>query len=297
MVNRSPIQLVGYLLRSRKALQYGYRNNIIGSQFARFGTSLGRKLLLKRVPGGFGLLVAPVSITRYFEFQFVEENVLPPFKLCLDLSSPRLFSLYLAAKNDPPRSIKMCNPDAKDIECTRRIAEALHFDCLTFSTESALDLRRQTESYDCIWSISVIEHVAGEYDDSTAIQLMFDALKPGGYLILTVPTDKYFWNEYRPTNYYGTQPRDKQKGFFFQRFYDLDAIKSRLLEPIQRDPKVIRWYGEKQAGTFQNYIERILQGNSWVSLEDPVQIVDHYAEYSSFSSMPGAGVCGLVIEK
>ena len=64
----------------------------------------------------------------------------------------------------------------------------------------ALDLRSALsdgKTYDCIWSLSVVEHIAGQYDDRYAIQAMYKALEPGGRMILTVPVDRLFWDEYR----------------------------------------------------------------------------------------------------
>ena len=292
----SPVRLLLQAKRARAALRYGYENSIVGSDFARFGTSIGKQLLIKRVRGGIGFLLAPVSITRYFEFQFVRESLLTSAIRCLDVSSPRLFSLFTAHQSGSARSIKMCNPDSDDIQRTQIIAEALNLQNMTFSTESVLDLGKQKDTFDCIWSISVVEHISGDYDDCTAAQLMFNALRPGGRLILTVPTDKRFWNEYRSEDYYGTQPRE-DNNYFFQRFYDFEAIKIRLLAPIGMEPTIIRWFGETENGHFHKYIERRLGSNDWVSIEDPYEIVDHYEEYLDFASMPGAGVCGLVIDK
>lgn len=293
---RNPLQLWQLYHRSRAALQYARSQGIPGLEFADYGRSIGKQLLLKRSRNGFGYLITPVSITRYFEFSFTL-NCLPqqPGR-CLDISSPRLFSLYVADKV-PLQSLKIINPDLTDLTQTRKIAVDLGLKRISTEHAAVDILAEKRESYDCTWSISVIEHIAGGYDDTFAVKLMYDALAPGGRLILTMPVDRKHWDEFRETNYYQAHDVKSGRMFFFQRFYTYESIRQRILAPLDKDPVRIQWFGERVSGRFHEYVQRWMRDGQRCTVEDPREIADYYQEYASWAEMPGVGVCGLMIEK
>jgi hypothetical protein len=115
-------------------------------------------------------------------------------------------------------------------------------------------------------------------------------------LIITVPVDRQYWIEYRDQDYYGTQ-REEQGRYFFQRFYDFQAIQERLLAPIGQQSTQIRWFGEIEEGHFHEYIQRWLKDGIDSIVDDPREMVDHYQEFERWQDMPGAGVCGIVVDK
>lgn len=285
-------------IRAWSAARYAGKRDLIGMEFNRFGRSVACRLLRKAsLPGVGGYLLNPVSSTRYFEFPFALSCLSNKPEKCLDVSSPRLFSLYVAEKL-PLQSILMINPDIRDLCHTINIVRRLGVNAIQFKNRGVESLASQCEMYDCIWSISVIEHIEGEYNDTKAIRLMYNALKKGGRLILTFPVDRHFWDEYRDIDPYGTQSKCRNKaGFFFQHFYDKAAIWERLLTPIDREPSAIRWFGETSPGIFAEYIERWTREGYECTVIDPQHIVDHYREFESWEEMPGMGVCGLMIEK
>lgn len=296
-MSRNFISLINLYIRSVRALKYAERRGLTGTEFGNFGRMLGRRLLVKGLPGRKDYLLNPVHSTRYFEFPFALDCLPASPRLCLDVSSPRLFSLYVAKKY-PSTSILMINPDQDDV---RRTMSSIH--CLglqNINVKNCLidNLSTSDQRYDCIWAISVIEHISGAYDDQYAIKVMYDSLAVGGRLILTVPVDRTFWNEYRDQDYYGTQPinNDNNK-YFFQRFYDKHAIMERLVSQVGKQPTKIRWFGEVSAGLFSDYVQQSIQHDYLVTVEDPKEIVDNYQEYESWEEMPGIGVCGLMFEK
>lgn len=291
------LRLFRLYLRARISTRYAIQHGLIGSEFNRFGHSLGWNLLTNASISGVKYLLNPVSITRYFEFSFALSCLPEQSGKCLDVSSPRLLSLYLAEKNRA-QSILMINPDIRDLCSTIRIIDRLKIDVVDVDCKAVEYLSSQREAYDCIWSISVIEHIAGKHGDTNAITLMYEALREGGTLILTVPVDRCLWNEYRGKDYYGVQDGPpEEKGYFFQRFYDRSAIQERLLSPIGKQPQVIRWFGETSPGKFHDYIQCWIHEGYNCIVEDPREIVDNYQEFSSWEEMPGVGVCGLAIRK
>lgn len=292
-----PLSLFSLYRRSSSALRYADQHHGPGLEFAHFGRQIGKRLLLKCTSGGLSYSVTPVSSMRYFEFPFALGCLSGMPNECLDVSSPRLFTYYVA-EHGLVGHVDLINPDPSDASLTAKIGRALNIQNITVKERPVDSLADCPEKYDCIWAISVIEHIAGQYDDSDAIKFMYGALKNHGSLILTIPVDKTYWEEFRDgTDPYGTQPVDAQKRYFFQRYYDLSAIQTRLLDPIGLEPIKTKWFGEKTPGEFQAYIRRWIEEGNDCAVDDPRHIVDNYQEYTTWEEMPGEGVCGLCIQK
>jgi hypothetical protein len=289
--------MFGLYIRASRALRYAAKRHAPGLPFASYGRRIGRRLLMKRMSGAWDYSIAPVSIVRYFEFPFTLGCLPNSPGDYLDVSSPRLFSYYVA-EHGLAKHIDIINPDRSDAALTQRIALALDIQNITVRRSSVDSLVDCSERYDCIWAISVIEHIAEPYNDTFAIKLMFDALKRNGCLILTIPVDKKYWEEFREgIDPYGTQPTSGNGKYFFQRHYDLRAIQQRLIEPIGLEPTKVSWFGEKTPGLFQEYIQRWIREGDHCAVDDPREIADNYQEYATWDVMPGAGVCGLCIRK
>lgn len=259
MKGRSFIQLLYHYWRAERAFSYASRRNIIGREFGQFGKKVGWSLIRKRDFRGIRWVLVPVNITRYFEFAFVQANMLPSAEQCLDVSSPALYSLYLADNNAKVK-VQMINPDIYDAAATEDLIHVLDLSNLHIDNRELHELVPAPGGYDCIWSISVVEHIEGDYDDRQSMQMLYALLGRGGRLIVTVPVDRRYWIEYRDVNYYGTQSKHGER-YFFQRFYDRAAIWERLLEPMGCEPSHVSWFGERVSGRFHNYIHRCCIGN------------------------------------
>lgn len=272
------------------------RLNLVGHDFFRFGRSIGRDIYHKNGNRAWNMIVTPVSSTRYFEFNFARDCLPPDPGACLDVSSPVLFDLYVA-RHYPTARISIINPDIKDMKRTQSLLSDLSMPAIHTALVDVSRLAAIPGGYDTIWSLSVVEHIQDEStDDSTAVKVMFDALRPGGRLILTVPTDKTFKIEYRERDYYGTQsvPAGQPKErIFFQRFYDEAAIQNRLIRPLGIAPTRLEWYGETTPGRFADYIQRWVNNGIDTTLWDPLEMARQYRVYDTWAAMPGAGVCGL----
>jgi SAM-dependent methyltransferase len=294
LVGTAPILLARALLASREA----ERLRGPGLRWARFGRSLGWRLLRRGVPHGIDLILTPVSIVRYWEFDFVGSCLPARPGVCLDVSSPRLLSLRIA-ESDRATRVDMINPDARDADLTRRIVRTLAVPRVTIDLRSIEDLAATTDRYDSAWAVSVVEHIAGENGDTSAVKTMYRALAPGGRLVVTVPVDRLYRLEYRDENEYALE-NDQDgsgKGFFFQRYYDERALRARLLEPIGRSPSILRWFGERTPGRFLAYERRWRRFGHRVTVDDPAEIARHYKEFDTWQDMPGIGVCGFMIER
>ena len=294
-------RLIWLYARGLAAARYGNAHQVVGMNMDRYGRRLGRRLLFSGNRGvlrdAVWLLINPVSITRYFEFPFVLECLPEAPGRWLDVSSPRLLSLYVADHN-LAETLEVINPDRRDLSATDAIVKQLGCSGVQCASNYLHEAVRNAPEFDCIWSISVIEHISGAYSDCEAFQMMYEALKPGGRLIVTVPVDRTFYEEFRDRDVYSLDtPAQADKSFLFQRVYDEQALYSRLLRPIGRRPSIMRWFGETAGGRYRQYEQRwIAEGMPW-AVDDPREIGQHYREYSSWKEMPGMGVCGMMIVK
>lgn len=277
------------------ALRFG----LIGKEYFKIGRRIGWKALCAGERIGRSQILTPVNCTRYFEFCFTQANIKTTDR-CADISSPRLFSIDFAQRNHCS-DVFMINPDPTDIAVTQKFVNLLDLHNLGLLVEDIGYLKNYKSVFDSIWSISVLEHINTDgLTDCDALQLMFDALKAGGRLIITVPVDKPGWVEFRNKPEYNGKARTQNEGdgrYFFQRFYDDQIIKERMTEVIGKRPSIQAWYGEKEKGHFHKYIKNWLINGSEVTINDPLEMARNYQLFDSYDLMPGAGVCGLVFEK
>ena len=269
-----------------------------GLEWAAFGRRLGWDLIRRGDTHGLSMLLTPVNIVRYWEFPFAKSCLPSNPRRCLDVASPRLFSLFVA-KTHEGAEIAMINPDTRDAALTRRIIARLGIAGIDVSERSIGDLQAAVPQFDCVWALSVVEHIAGEDGDTEGVRTMYRALAPGGRLIITVPVDREFRIEYRDRDEYGlggdvTAPAER---YFFQRYYDEETIARRLIGSVGQPAVVVRWFGERQSGRFLAYERSWQRLGHRRTVDDPIEIGRHYKEFATWSEMPGVGVCGFTIEK
>jgi SAM-dependent methyltransferase len=206
-----------------------------------------------------------------------------------------LFS-YLVASRHAPGSIRIINPDADDARLTASLATSAGLERISVEAVPVSAIAQDRDAYDAIWSISVLEHIPGD-GDREAVRVLWDALRPGGRLILTVPVDRQAWDEARGTDTYGLGVPADERGHFFQRWYDRAAITERLLAPIPEADVRQEWFGEREAGHFAAYERDWIARGIPAVVDDPREIADHYRDFPTWEAMPGRGVAGLVIDK
>lgn len=284
------------LLHFQLAHRYALKRGAPGVEFVKFSRKIGLQLIIKRKCYSLGYITNPVSLTRFFEFPFSFSCLPETLGKCLDVSSPRLFSFYVATRN-PATTIRMINPYWKDADHSAMIVSKLRMHNIKINCQGVNAILSHEDKYDCIWSISVIEHINCEYNDSHAIEIMYNSLTPGGRLILTVPVDRKFWIEYRHRNYYENQIAEENSEYFFQRIYDKDAIWKRLLGPIKKEPEILRWFGETRPGRFLEFERRSMAEGQKFAVVAHKEVADYFREFAKWEDMPGMGVCGLMVQK
>ncbi len=261
-----------------------------------FGRKIGiKKVLNNELKEGVELFCHPMESVRYSEFNYVLSKIEKTPVRVLDVSSPRLFSIFLS-KIHKQAQIFMVNPDPFDIKETQKIIQLEKVRNINVSLSDLQGLSCTTH-FDLIYSISVIEHISGDIDDVRAVQLLEKLLSHGGKIILTVPVDKFYREEFVNVPLYGTQPKQLNGKYFFQRIYDYDSIMQRLIEPNNLKLIDMSWYGEKRSGSWQNYRRTMPKSGFIFNVLDPLYMDFFFTKYSSWNDMKGFGVCGLTFEK
>jgi SAM-dependent methyltransferase len=266
-----------------------------GVDFGYFGRALGWRLVWSGAPWGLGWVANPVSVVRYFEFDFARRCLEAARGDFLDIASPRLFSFWMASRGAGP--ITVMNPDAKDLRRSEEAARRLGLTGLAFEAAGADALAGRAARYEAIWSLSVMEHIEGAYDEREALRLAWSALRPGGRLVITVPVAPAFAIETRREDPYGTQARRADGRYFFQRTYDKQALDSRLSATLNATPEREEYFGERAAGTYAAYEARWIERGIEETVADPRFIADQFVSYPSHAAMPGMGVAGLCYVK
>lgn len=263
-------------------------------RFAVIGTKLflGGRISLRSL---FLMLFSPMDSTRYFEFQSVwERTAKQSFSSYLDVSSPRYLPLFLMRANANVLA-KLLNPDAKDLAATTALATQLGVsERCEFFNDTLASAPLRANSFDLITCISVLEHIP---EDSEAVKIMWNLLKPGGRLILTFPCRSAYLEQYISSNEYGILSPDDSGYVFWQRYYTEERIREVIL-PVTGPPSYQELYGEKRDGLFyRDATLKRLFGAGYPFWREPYMMAREYRHFSSVSELPGEGVMLLEFSK
>jgi SAM-dependent methyltransferase len=260
---------------------------------------LGLHLLIKRVApidlkAVFFVLLYPLDSTRYFEFDFVWRVVggLTDEKH-LDVSSPRLFFTLLLLHN-PRLNSELINPDQADLAETQTLIQAsgLGSRCRLHGCVIA-EAPFSPASFDLITSMSVVEHIP---EDRLAIQRMWNLLKPGGRLILTVPCAARTSEQYIDRDEYGVLGPDADGLVFWQRFYDEALLQERIFS-VTGPPRYQQIFGERVAGQFLKMAARKRTDRYYPFWREPYMVGQDYTYFNSLNDLPGEGVIAMEFVK
>ena len=222
-------------LTATLALTRAEAGGLPGTEFARYGRRLAVRSFMRGQASLASLAVTPVNCVRYFEFAFAQDQLPDSLGDCLDISSPALFSLW-ALENRHPGSLTYINPDSQDLARTAAMAQFAKAKGLRLFPQKVESWLAGGQTYDVIWSLSVLEHIFPEDADSAAIRKMYLALRPGGRLIISVPMDRTFWVEHRAGDPYHLGASVQGAEVPFQRFYSGASLWDRLINAVGVEP-------------------------------------------------------------
>jgi SAM-dependent methyltransferase len=261
--------------------------------------ALGLRLLLRpRAPRALSmalkLLIMPMDSTRYFEFEYVHRALADQrISRLLDVSSPRLVPVLLALQNSG-LSAALINPDEKDLIRTRELVDAagLTGRCRLYGCLIA-DAPFERESFEAITCVSVLEHIP---NDSAALRRMWEMLKPGGRLVLTVPCMAQACEQYIDHDEYGLLPKNGEGFVFWQRFYDSELLRQRVFS-VLGPPTSSTVYGEKVAGSFFKNAQAKREWRAYPFWREPYMMARDYRYFGRVEDLPGDGVIGMTFVK
>jgi len=235
----------------------------------------------------FRLLLWPMDSTRYFEFDFVWNSLFQSsVRYYLDVSSPRLFPIVLLIKSTGIDA-ELVNPDGRDLKDTAALVQACELDSRCQLREVSIeDAPFAPRSFDLITSISVVEHIP---EDKAALSKMWELLRPGGRLLLSVPCAAIAEEQHLDIDHFGLQvPTDN--GFFFHQYiYDQDLITERFYK-VLGSPTRFAVYGEKKAGTLLRGLIKKWSGQDYPFWKEPYAMAREFRQYERISDLPGEGV-------
>jgi len=282
----------------------GQLNGLPAIEFDTFGRMLAiREIFYNRTlhPSIISRLANPVSCTRYFEYAYAGSIVKAQLQQgnkiqsVLDISSPRLFPFWMVEKAG--LSVHMVNPDQSDLEESRHIAHFVNNKSnLKFSDNvDATCLPFEENSFDMATSISVIEHVP-DRGDSVMISELKRVVRHGGLIILSFPVKPEFTNEYRNINYYERNQNSEKNGkYFFQRFYDEESIKKRIVGHFDIVESDRRYWAETPIGWFEDYERKWMKEGLNQIVHDPEFMSKHFIATGSNHPMNSMGICCMTL--
>ncbi len=239
----------------------GFRCGLVNLPYARTPFSLRQCLRL---------LLCPVDLWRYHEFRAVlhgyggERDV-------LDIGSPKLLATFIA---------RNFGAVVTSTDIVRQVEE----ECVLYERaawQGALDSRRcdaralpfADRSFDFIYSVSVLEHIASD-GDTRAIREIARVLKPGGRAVVTVPLVPAYHERWVDADPYGEQKRNADGQVFFSRYYDWPSLEERIIEPSGLVLGDVQAWQECCPGWYARYCVRTTHAASPLSivtkLLDPV---------------------------
>ena len=215
----------------------------------RFGLLVGARAFPRAPLDALKRLVFPVEYIRCAEFRYVLEHLdVTAEHRILDIGSPKLLSLFLAAR----LGARVWATDLVDysFRAYASYAESVlgpRRERYLMETQDAQALSYRDETFDRIFSVSVVEHIPGS-GDTLAVQEMARVLKPGGIVCLTVPwSDRGYLEEFHapsPSAYWVKS--SDQASVFYQRAYDHDSLHDRLLGHHCLDVVDVSFWGERR---------------------------------------------------
>jgi SAM-dependent methyltransferase len=268
------------------------RHGLPGLRFAIDSFRLGlRSLLGKNSDISYGeiyhMLFAPVESTRYFEFGLAWDFLSDiPISRYLDVSSPRLFPLALMTRRRQV-AVELINPNHEDLKATAGLVRACGLaDRCTLRGCTIEETPLNPSTFDLITSLSVVEHIPA---DKNAVQKMWDLLKPGGRLVLSVPCAATAEQQYINVDQYGLQRPDEEGFFFLQYVYNDNLLEERFYSVVGR-PARHGIYGEKQPGSLRRGLNMKWSGGSYPRWREPYIMAQDFRLYQTLADLPGEGV-------
>lgn len=179
---------------------------------------------------GIYRLACPLDYIRDVELSIALRFLQPHLEgRLLDIGSPKILSHYLCWRCKDGVVIHATDVMDKALRESRLLKASLCLENLVVETQDARRLSYPDDFFDCIFSISALEHVAPEDEgDLLALKEMQRVLRKAGILVVTLPYHSEYTKEYKLGSVYEREAF-KNRLNFFQRFYDEKSLATRII--------------------------------------------------------------------
>lgn len=226
------------------------------------------------------LFLRALRYWRVFEFPYTLAQLPPHERLAiLDISSPKILAFYMAQKYGHNVSavdiweeeIAFWKKILKLAGNPRRIAGKV-----SLAIADATRLAYEDESFDFVYSISVIEHI-DDFGDTKALQEISRVLKKGGIAVVTVPFDQNGYDVFKSEGVYhktyATSP------VFYERWYNPEQLQARLVASSGLEVEDLQLAFEKYLPLHHTCIPKLLKSswfvrNLWSAFEPFVALLN-----------------------
>ena len=191
--------------------------------------------------GRVRLLMASVGYWRYWPNAVVAKLTPAKNAAILDVSSPKVLSLYLASRGHTLTATDL--DDAKIFSRWQKLARYSGPGSYKAEYQDARHLAYPDNSFDIVYSISVIEHIP-DRGDAEALEEFGRVVRPGGHVIVEVPYRHqgrdYFFD-------YDSKGARLENPQFYERHYDAKTLRERLMNPAGLKLTGVLYQGEQRA--------------------------------------------------
>ena len=165
-------------------------------------------------------LIEPMNYVRLLELPITLELLdIKNSDEILDISSPKLLSLYLAHKKN-----KITISDSNDYFLSDfniyKNQLPLEFETLIFD---ATDNKIKDKTFDKIYSVSVMEHIPEDGDVKMLLEIE-RILKTNGSVVITVPANHQYLEEWVSDKHFYWNTKYQNGKYFYQKRYNKEAF-------------------------------------------------------------------------
>lgn len=231
--------------------------SVTGWEFFKYSLSLGvgyyrsgpKKIMHREA---LRRLLTPINVSRCYEFRRTYELLRPQKgELVFDLSSPKLLSHFLSEKSGCKVVTADMNKEEVEDWTTLTVENRTR---PSWVIANGVNLGFRDNTFDKIYSVSVLEHIPGDGDTETMRELA-RILKPGGTLVITVPYAGKFRSETIGKDVYNLH-NGKGSEFHWSHFYDEAHLRKKLVEGSGLTPAGI-YFGYGPGSVLWKNIERL----------------------------------------
>jgi SAM-dependent methyltransferase len=148
----------------------------------------------------------------------------------LDVGSPKLLGLYLGHETTADLTLTdITDLNIAEYRVMWRALSPTARGRVSFALQDARSLEFGSAVFDVAYAMSVIEHVEGDGGDTRAVDELLRVLKPGGLLLVSVPFGPKHVEQGRRGFAGAARPTGDQQEYFFQRVYDAESFRRRIL--------------------------------------------------------------------